>query len=244
MKIKRYDEFNKTNESVVGISIVTAIILIIRLLRISAVYRTTLFKGKRDQALEEEVKSICGSTSEIYSISKGSDKKLPIAAAAGNKIYYDIKLKEILSHRELIAIILHERSHVKSKDIIVTQILKVFPYIPVIWLSSWLLFFLAPFVAGILFIKPIERQQELKSDSYAKKYGYGKEMMSALIKLTEEYDLLGKINEDKKKVDSLITKLIPFMASHPNLYKRLKNLFDKNTPEDFIKKVEVFKGKY
>jgi Zn-dependent protease with chaperone function len=146
----------------------------------------------------------------------------------------------MFTHRELISIILHESSHVTSKDIIKQLILNMFKFIPIILLDSWLLYLLAPIVTGIIYLSPYKRLNEYTADSVAKKYGYGEDLASALVKISHYYGAKSKdLSSITNNVYKTLEKLVKLLQSHPSLSNRIKKLYNGETPEEFIKKIKT-----
>ena len=243
MQIKRYDEFDNVNESVSGAAI---IINILRALLIFVAYTKTLYAGTKNIDLNQEISEISGvNCPDIIEISPKKQEKTPVACATPNKIFYDKQLKKILTHRELVAVILHELSHIKNRDSVTKQVLLAFPFIPIAMLDSWFLFFLLPFVNKILIERPYSRRQEYGADSFASKFGYGEELLSALVKITQHYSSKQPKREVKPEIKNsllfkLIKKLFDLLATHPSLIDRIKKVrfYSEESPEDFIKRIE------
>lgn len=226
MIIKKYEEYN---EAVTTISIIS---ILFRLVTLYKSY-TTQFKGSKiDHKYTDEITKICGfKPADIYLLN--SDQ---LACATINRIYYSKNLEKYLSHREVIAVLLHEVSHIKNFDSLKIQILGIFPYIPVLILDSWLAYLLLPFVSGVLIKLPYQRYREYSADSFADKFGYGDELSSALAKLDYHYSPVK--NNNMNILGKILSKLSPFLVAHPKTAKRISNIY-KGSPEEFMKKIEV-----
>ena len=239
MKIKKFEEFDKINEGI-GLTILSTFAILVRSLIIYKTYKTNLPDSSIDIEMTQEISEIVGfRCPEVYSLRKDKEKS-PIACATINKIYYDKVLKEQLTHRELIAVLLHELSHVKSQDIAKKQILWLFPFIPIVLLDSWFLYFLLPMVTNLVFSGPYSRYAEYKSDSFAAKYGYGEDLSSALVKVGHYFKKKSKNSIDKelRRESAILKKIVQLLSTHPTLVQRVKKLYNKENPEDFIKKIE------
>ncbi len=156
-----------------------------------------LRKGaKLDAASIKTIAKITGEEVEIYSVPSTN----PNVFMDGSKIYYTRPgITNVLTKKELTAVLLHEYGHVKEghdvrkkkvvvvSDIIVIglmtgigALLPAAPIVPIV--------LKALMVAGIassakLTSKYHSKPAEFVADSYSKKYGYHREMMSALRKL-------------------------------------------------------------
>lgn len=180
------------------------------------------------------MKKITGYDVEVV---KFKDKK-GIAFASSTKIFYNEKLLNILTYDEIIAVLLHEFSHVNSLDIIKRYVLKMFKYIPIMILDSWLLYFILPVISKILYLGPYIRYSEYNSDSFAKKYGYGKELSTALIKIEKEYGF-DDSEYNSNRLYKIVKKIFDIFDTHPKLLDRIKRLYDNENPQEFISKIEA-----
>lgn len=177
--IKKYEEFNAQNESVLTFFTIGNLIY-----RLYKIYQSVKIDfGRRDVDLINEIKKITGKEYNINCIVE----KTAGAWALTDKILYSSSLRRQLSHRELIAVILHETSHINNNDSAKKAVLSLFPTIPILLLDSWLGYFLIPIAFEAIINSPISKYNEYRADSEAKKYGYGEELASALVKL-EEYE--------------------------------------------------------
>jgi len=151
-------------------------------------------------------------------------------------IFITTGLFKILTKREIESVLLHEAYHIKkfhgTKKILMKN--------PIIVLCLPLL--LIPGVGILIFLIlttllkipldiTIGRKMELNADSYAVKYGYKKEIASALTKLINKY----KKNIAEKnhgKLLQVIVKINEMIDEHPSLKKRITNI---------LKKKEIYK---
>lgn len=227
--IKKYSYFKK-NESIVETLSMFGILL--NLLKIIISFKTDNKNGTKDYTYQNELKKITGYDVEII---KCTDKK-NIAYSSSNKIFYNEELLFFLKYDELTAVLLHEFSHINSYDITKRYIVKTFRYIPIIILDSWLLYLISPLISKLLYVGPYIRYTEYTSDSFAKKYGYGEELASALIKIESKYKLENS-DYDSNKLYRVVKKIFDVFDTHPKLLDRVKKLYNKN-PEDFIENLK------
>ncbi len=227
--IKKYEEYNES------ISTLTTLTIVFRLIVIYTSYITQFKGSKIDSKYTDEITKICGfKPADIYLLN--SDR---LACATINKIYYSKNLEKYLSHREVISVLLHEASHINNLDSLKIQILRIFPYIPVLILDTWLAYLLLPFVSGIFIRLPYERYREYSADSYAHKFGYGEDLASALAKIEYHYSPPKKAkNKDLSILGNILSKLIPLLSSHPKTAKRISNVY-KGNPEEFMKNIKI-----
>lgn len=236
MKIKKFNEYEELNENI-ALEVLSTIGILFNFLKIYASFKITE-KGSIDYTLMNELKEIIGREIKIIRV-EGKKKKNP-AFASSNTIFYDKGLVKYLTHRELLSIVLHESSHVTSKDVVKQTILKMFKFIPIILLDSWLLYILSPIVTGIVYISPYKRLCEYTADSIAKKYGYGEDLSSALIKINHYYGMESKdLGLITNKLYKALEKLVNLLKSHPSLSNRIKKLYDKENPQEFISKIKA-----
>lgn len=155
----------------------------------------------------------------------------------GRHIYITNTLLELLNEREKIAVLLHEVYHSSKKHslkylvfrsgflgmltTIVTASISVFPT-PLLGL---LLVIMLTYTFDVLWRISISRLMETKADSYATKYGYGRDLITALTKLQ------GWISQHaKSKCTSTICKIIQkidrALDAHPTVEKRVKNILE------------------
>jgi len=171
----------------------------------------------------------------------------------GKTIVVTKGLMDLYTEREVIAVCLHEVGHITSldtvKNIVVAsgsigiggyttlkfidatsktvksnRILTVFTYVLVVLLFFWV----ATKVPGILFGKV----QEYKSDRNAVKYGYGRDLMSALAKLDKYIQ-----NEFKKQKPNKLTILFDKLQRLLDVRPSIKNRIDK-----LLESVEVYEA--
>lgn len=237
MKIKKFSEYEEVNENI-ALEVLSTIGILFNFLKIYASFKITE-KGSVDYTLMNELKEIIGREIKIIR-TEGKQKIKSVVFASSNKIFYNEDLIENLTHRELLSVILHESSHVTSKDTTKQLILNMFKFIPIVLLDSWLLYILGPIVTGIVYMSPYKRLREYAADSVAKKYGYGEDLASALVKISHHYGIKAEdLSLLSNKVYATMKKLVKLLQSHPNLSNRIKKLYDKENPQEFISKIKA-----
>jgi Zn-dependent protease with chaperone function len=235
--MKKYNNYIKDNENInESFVVIFAIgLTIIQLLRLLVSYSSSFWISNyhKEPKWIEKIKKITGKEYNIYC--HFNSEKNP-AFCTGKVIVFSKKFEEILSEREMTAVLLHETSHIDNVDSVKTILLRVFSNIPVIFLGGWLLFLLMNFVK-ILGVNAFARNYEYYADTRAIKYGYGEELASALVKLRSEYYGFGyrKVEREITKIQTLLDKLLHLFTNHPKLYDRIKYSYEKLTPEEFIK---------
>lgn len=237
MKIKKFSEYEEVNENI-ALEVLSTIGILFNFLKIYASFKITE-KGSVDYSLMSELKEIIGREIKIIR-TEGKQKIKSVVFASSNKIFYNEDLIENLTHRELLSVVLHESSHVTSKDTTKQLILNMFKFIPIVLLDSWLLYILGPIVTGIVYMSPYKRLREYAADSVAKKYGYGEDLASALVKISHHYGIKAEdLSLLSNKVYATMKKLVKLLQSHPNLSNRIKKLYDKENPQEFISKIKA-----
>lgn len=207
------------------------------------------FERKNAQFLEEkpelslELKEITGNDIKIYS--SGSFKN--IAAATTDFVFYNKDLEKLFTHRELVAMLLHECSHVISRDIVKAEIKNLCASVPLFFFTGNMFLFISYFIVTIVLKKKVSRNAELSADSLAVKYGYENEGNSAHIKFLNKYHPSSMENEiddvvhKQKFVVKWLLKLIDLFRTHPSLYARMKEFNTNLTPEEFVETIEKVK---
>lgn len=229
-------EVSKINEGLGTLTFVSIVYTVIRLLRVLSmdwILRRQL-KATREYELEKEIKDICGYDLKIYSFDK--NKNWSSVAFAIQEIFIEREFKESLTHRELIAILLHEASHAHSKDSMKMIIAHVFPILVTGMFSNWLISALG-FTASILFHRFTTRELfEPAADDFAIKWGYAKDAASASAKFKPRAILKQgqKLEEKKSLLDNILYKLSRLFASHPEDYKRIQKFCGDEDPQVFL----------
>ena len=150
------------------------------------------------------------------------------------------KLIEMLNERELLAVCLHEVGHIKNYDgikrlligvplMIASQVILIQMIIKLYELgirrqSLSLCAAFLTFFGLLLSLSPamyLARLQEYKADTYASKFGYNKDMISALEKI-EKY--MESIKRKPNMISKAFSKLSSIISSHPPIQKRIENI--------------------
>jgi Zn-dependent protease with chaperone function len=168
----------------------------------------------------------------------GGPNAFAINVFNNNEVFCTSKLRQIFPEKEIIAILLHEVGHTKQKSRMYID------YVSETSLLSILLFFISKWsltdipgkiVIGFSLIFRsvlyhlssafISRQYEYDADSFAVKYGYGKYLKNALLRLHNIQE------KDLKECQTILCKISRFLneifSSHPDLSKRLKAILEK-----------------
>lgn len=213
-----------------GAAIIMTAARLVALLLQTAVFSATA-KQIHDKVLTKEINKILGKTKWKVMIIKD---KSPNAFVVGPRvIMITTGLKKMLTHRELIGVMLHEAWHVKAFHVY-KQIFYKFPLLAAVFTAAiatvmvgggaWLallIFVILRRVTEIPYDLTVGRRQETKSDSYAVKMGYGKELASALSKLEKTY-LKGMKN--CVGVCKIVSKIDEAIDEHPPLKKRIEKI--------------------
>ena len=212
--LKSYDE--KLNESVLVYGIIMLVYKLIKMILIIN-YKTYVKNAQRNIELEERLTNIIGShKTKIYTT---TDKKFP-AGAAINQIFIGPKIFDVMTDRELMAVILHEQYHITNKHAIQYILFDILPVIGYMNLGSWLMAILIPLVSKYILNKTYFKNFEKNADNYAVKYGYGVDLSTALEKLSEISELT-KLNKNNSLIKKIIYKIQKIFDKHPSVEDRI-----------------------
>lgn len=201
-----------------------------------------------DESMTKTLRNITGDNSfYIYEMDMNSPNAF--VTVKRKSLFYTKKLKEILTKKELIAVMLHEYNHSNNNHVI-----KNFAITGSSWYMSSLVdkaildkltseniqgsngvyMAIAVFYTRALILNlPIYivgRNFELKSDEYSAKMGYGPELISSLNKLYaySPPNVDSKWSPIKKYADKIInflnTMTLGNLDVHPDLDTRIKNI--------------------
>lgn len=225
-------------------SVVSSIIGIMVSKVIGATHKKLMLSGKRkNRDLTIKLRKIVGNGGiEVYILDK--NKQLN-AFADDAAIYLTPAMLKKLSTREQLAVCLHEYGHFIEKHekqlkrsyiigdicsgILISVVAGFFPIAETLMAH----FGLASSVATAKVVNAkVSRPNEFAADSYAKQYGYKKDLISALQKLEEEFDkefkkisckklFGGRLDEDKceKKLEKY--KKADIGGTHPTFRERI-----------------------
>jgi Zn-dependent protease with chaperone function len=193
-------------------------------------------RPKYNDELTKEIQKITNFPVEVYIV---NTIEINAFTAGTKKIYMTDGLIKMLSHKEIIGVLLHECGHYANMDL-KKDVFLVDPLIKMltIFLVAGIIVLMGPAGAGIgiylsFFFKGIlrlivgvtlGRKMEYLADSFATEHGYGKEMVSALEKM-EKYlrkNLCGK-KTNSKECDMVLKDLHTF-DEHPEFWKRKLNI--------------------
>jgi len=147
-------------------------------------------------------------------------------------------LMKMLTKREIMAVLLHESAHSLQLHV-VQQLATKYAVLTILYnlvnkyvlkaVSKWPSFLSNIFVIVVFVLAPqvitartAGRWHEYISDSYAAKVGYGKELVSALKKLTKYIK-----KQCNTKGCKALMKVSSVLDAHPSLENRMKNIFEK-----------------
>lgn len=164
----------------------------------------------------------------------------PDAFNFGNNVYITSKTIKLLTERELIAILLHESKHKIGYHSYITTTSDISFFTILVTILSKMMskykikensLYASLFIISVLMIKFvtiatinifIKRKMEVSADSFAVKFGYGKDLISALTKLINFY------KKNKTPCNTLLCKtwlkINNLIASHPPLQKRIEKV--------------------
>jgi Zn-dependent protease with chaperone function len=185
-------------------------------------------------------------TKRLNSILKTRDWKVhlvpdkdPNAFAIGGKhVFITTGARKFFTPKEIDAIMLHEAFHSKDYHIykkmaydyplfylIVTASIASGTVVGFPWLG-FLSFLILIKISKIPYAITIGRRHERKADDFAVKYGYAKELISALKKLEKDY-LRQMAKYDCGTLCQLINKISNSIDEHPSVRKRIENILKK-----------------
>ena len=205
---------------------------------------------KDDKVLSKKVNDILGTKNWKVKIIKD---KVPNALTIGNNIIYiTTGLKTLLNDRELMAVLLHESYHIRDKHVL-KHLLAQYPlfYLVAFILSTTglivpaYLFFLNIFIFNIMvniLMIPYQitmgRKHERDADAYSIKFGYAKDMISALNKLEAWYKK-AIAKHECNSICRAVNKIDEMIDEHPSIRKRIAYILKQ---KDLYKK--IMSGKF
>jgi Zn-dependent protease with chaperone function len=216
--------------------------------------------GKRDRKLEKELKEILkdGKDWKVYIIKEASPNAFCIITP---RMFVHSYLVEMMSHRELMSVLLHEAGHINNHDVyktiaasnglaaVLLAIIATSPAGIVLYAAANLYQILVQTgLSTVLFRRIMGRYAEKAADSYAAKYGYGPDMISALQKL----DSWVKGVQSKRPCGvacNLLQKAGAILDEHPPVKERVENVlkdpdtWEKMKDHNFLNKVKYMKSR-
>lgn len=193
----------------------------------SYILKIRKFDPKRTTLMKEFLKD---DTVEVYMV----PDKLPNAFTEGYTptMYYTEGLSKILTQKEEMAVYCHEYGHYKEHHIIkqnvgfmgITLALAVLlHYLLKKGLNSWLAIILYYLVPQELANRLLSKPEEYVADSYAFKYGLGRELASALKKMEAVFRGLICQNFDETQCDRIMQDAAK-SSTHPATKDRIDRL--------------------
>jgi len=198
----------------------------------------TIYNKKYSNILK---KIVPGRNWGVYIIDLGKDQ-LNAFVFSDENIFITTALFKYLNEREIISILLHESAHVEGKHSIYNILARTSLFgvlsgsITKTYLESdkpksvknnLSIIFCVLCIIILFASKPIlaylSRRFERTSDSFVVKMGYGKDLASALSKITKFY----KIKPCETKTCKVIRKIEEIFQDHPDIFDRIKDALDK-----------------
>jgi Zn-dependent protease with chaperone function len=235
--IQEQENLNEfTTDELLGIGTIATGAIILNIAFMLASIGALKASTKYNPKLSDAINTVLGRKDIRVNIVKD---KIPNAFAAGGKtIYLSSGLLKDFSDREVIAIMLHEVYHNEKKHIVkklayeypfyylLTFLIASFISGPLSGLIGLLVFRIGRSIIRIPYQITIARKHEYEADSYAVRFGYGDDQISALKKLEDMYrkqmtnmqcDLFCKIY---MKIDEALDE-------HPSMANRIENILKK-----------------
>lgn len=191
--------------------------------------------GKRDKKLEKQLKGVLkdGKPWKVYVMKDESPNAFCIIKPV---MFIHSGLIKMLTEKELMSVMLHEAGHLTNKDIIkhigaetaLTGILIAAlstaaapAWVPIV--ASIIVILRRVGALDIIFKRTLGRRGERKADSFAVKYGYGDEMITALEKIHAWIDKV-RAKRPCGKMCKAIIKFSETTDEHPPLKKRVEDI--------------------
>lgn len=247
IEIKITEEYlNKLNES--GAAMIAGLTI---LKLIFAVLIRLVFKSqtkKREHELENKLYMVTKKRYNVFSL-KDDAPQAYVIEWFKNNIYITTGLMKIMNEREIMAIMIHETSHVINRDVVkkvsvefggsvfLTALFASLESLafksknPVIAIGSLSVSFLAASILMTLMMTQSTKwykRQETAADVSVVKYGYAKDLISALNKI-EKYKKKQYKDFAKKNPDVDLEKLdkgLKQLEDHPEHKDRVKRLLE------------------
>ena len=233
---KQLQEFDPISMSI-GIGVALGIVA----LQLSVLY--TMFwsmvkQMKRDNKLSKELNDIL-KDGKGWNVMIVNDKSPNAFCMIKPYVFITTGLMKMLTHREIIAVLLHEAQHINSKDLWVNLIGQNAVLAIVLGAAGATggpagvyLAFMAYFLLGgsglttIIFNRTLGRAAEKRADSFAVKFGYGDDMISALEKI-EKWVEHAMRKRECGVVCQLVDKINAAIDEHPPIKERIEHVLKK-----------------
>jgi len=217
-------------------------ILIGQFVFLSSIYYLT---SKRDKKLTKEIQGLLKTTRWKVRVLKGTKSLYNACSLSTNSVFVTQGLVRTSTHRELIAVLLHEVSHSRTLDSLSSVAVGTGSYIlgffgglilagtlPISGLFSYVLALTMTLVLSEIGSAAFMRQLEYKSDSFAVKYGYGDDLISAFAKIKKMW----KVPKCTSIFCKLKEKIDSWFADHPEDKKRADHILKKKEFYEAAKK--------
>ena len=171
----------------------------------------------------------------------------------GKHIFVTTELLNILNADEVDSILLHEVYH-SSKKHTYKQLAYKYPLFyliafigstfavtgsPIFFSLGLLAMFITNKIGDIVYDISVSRRMEFNADSYATKYGYGKQLISSFDKL-KKWAINNSKNQHCDKWCKIINKLDRAIDKHPAKQKRVENILKQTKKMDEAMKSKQF----
>ena len=181
---------------------------------------------------------------EVYSLKMG----IPNAFNRGTStLYYTVPIKKLLTEKQLMSILCHEYGHYKEKHVFKQLVGSITIGVGTVSLIYYLirekhlnevvgmfLLILSPMLNKQISNMLLSRPEEYIADSYATKYGLGKELIDSFKKLQKVQKRLICKKIGNKQCD-LKLRQIGALGTHPSFKNRIENILKNSAVYNIIK---------
>lgn len=223
-----------------------AIVELIVMIIITIITIVLYFSGsKRNLHIESMLKKITGKKYFVRILKNTKEPNAFCFGGLGNSIFITSGLMDLLNEREIISVCLHEIGHITNYDTITSAgiSLSSLGIAALIWKTcvdhiynfngkaKIICGFIASLITVIIIKEApaimIGKLHEFRADRYASKYGYGKDLISALKKIEKWIkDYKFKTYGEETKFEAMLNKIGNFLDVHPSFENRVKKLFE------------------
>jgi len=212
---------------------------------------------KRDNKLSKELNDIL-KDGKGWNVMIVDDKGPNAFCMIKPYVFITTGLMKMLTHREIIAVLLHEAQHINSKDIwvnIIGQNAVMGIVLGVAGAMGGIVGVYAVFLAyvllggqgltSIIFNRTLGRAAEKRADSFAVKFGYADDMISALEKI-EKWVEKAMRKRECGVICKIVDKINEAIDEHPPIKERIehvlkkKETWEKTKGQSFMKMRGVF----
>lgn len=192
-----------------------------------------------DKTLSNQINEILGSSKWRVHVLDDGKQSQPNAFSLGfgKDIFITSSLVKMLTTREIIAVLLHEVYHSQAKHTVKGTFVK-FPFVYLMYVAIIASVSASVFLAVGLFLLLnsipemmlnifVSKKMEMNSDKFAIKYGYGKDLISALDKIENYIKTISKSKPECTGVMcKFVSKINNILSSHPEYNKRVENILE------------------